>query len=137
MLAACSFFTKETPTQVFSCKFCETFKNILKNWSSGRDWRKIFEANLAYLLRIKVSGSSLKVFLEQHYLKAAKHCNNDKSHWLNQKKRECRKRNATYYKPTRKDFEFLYLLETSSESELLSDNDLLTWYVFWICNLKS
>ena len=25
--AACSFITKETPAQVFSCKSCEVFKN--------------------------------------------------------------------------------------------------------------
>ena len=91
-------------------------------------WRKRSEANLAYLLSIKVSGSSLKAFSEQHYLKAVKLGHSDKNCQLNQKKREIRKRKAA--KPTRKDFELLSLFERSSESELLSDNDLLTSFVF-------
>ena len=32
-----------------------------------------------------------------------------------------------------KDFELPFLSETSSESELLSYNNLLTWFVFWMC----
>ena len=80
------------------------------------------EANLACLLSIKVLGSSLKASLEQHYLNAVKFCLNDKNRRLNQKKRKIRKRKAT--KPAQKDFELLSLFETSSESELLSDNDV-------------
>ena len=49
-------------------------------------------ANLACLLIIKGSGSLLKVFLEQHYLKAVKHY--DKNCQLNQEKREIRKGKA-------------------------------------------
>ena len=36
-----------------------------------------------------------------------------------------------------KDFELPSLFNTSSQSELLSNNDLSTWFVFWVCILKS
>ena len=49
-------------------------------------------ANLACLLTIKGSGSLLKVFLEQHYLKTVKHY--DKNCQLNKEKKEIRKRKA-------------------------------------------
>ena len=78
------------------------FVRTLKNRSNGRDWRKMSQANLACLLSIKVLGSSLKAFLEQHYLNAFKLCPNDKNRRLNQKKRKIRKRKAT--KPAQKRF---------------------------------
>ena len=52
--------------------------HIWKNWRNGRDWRKTSEANLACLFSIKVSGSSLKAFSEQRYLKAVKLYHNEK-----------------------------------------------------------
>ena len=110
-------------------KFLET--PILKNRSNGRDWREISEANLTCLLCIKMFTSSLKMFSK--HLKAAKLYQNEKKSWLNQKKREIRKRKAT--KPMWK--KILSLIKTCSESELLSDSDLLTWFVFWVYILKS
>ena len=56
--AACSFTTKKTLAQML--------KTILKNWSDGRNWRRTCETNWACLLSIKVFGSELKAFLEQH-----------------------------------------------------------------------
>ena len=37
----------------------------------------------------------------------------------------------------RKDFELPSFFETSSESELLSNNDLLSWFVSWVIVLRS
>ena len=46
------------------------------------------EASLTCLLRIKVSGPSLKVFSERYYLKAVKLWHNNKNHRLIKKKRK-------------------------------------------------
>ena len=71
-----------------------------------------------------MSKPSLKAFSKQYYLKAVKIFHNDQNCRLNEKKRGIRNSKAT--QPTRKDFELLFLFETSSESEILSENDLLT-----------
>ena len=107
---------------------------IFKNCSNGRDWRKMPAANLACLLCIRLSEASLKAFPEQHYLKIVKLRHIDKNaDWI--RKREIRKRKAT--KSTRKDFELLSYFETSTESELVSDKNLLTWFIFWVSILES
>ena len=72
---------------------------VLNNWSNERDWRKTPEPYLACLLSIKVSGSSLKAFSEQHYLKAVKLTTMKKTaDWI--RKREIKKIKAT--KPIQK-----------------------------------
>ena len=38
MTPACNFIAKEAPTHIFSCEFCETFKNISER-------RLVFSAN--------------------------------------------------------------------------------------------
>ena len=81
------------------------------------------EANLTSLRQVKVSGPSLKVFLEQYCLKAGKPWYNDNC-GLNQKPRKkYGKRKAST--PPQKEFELPFLFETSSESELWSGKDLL------------
>ena len=116
--AACSFIKIEFPTQVFSCKSCEIFRDFSRIEVMRRTGEKKPQRS-----SIKLSGSFLKVLLE-HYLKYIKLCHYDKNHQLNHKKGEIRKRKVT--KPTQKDFELLSFFKTSSEKELLNDNDLLT-----------
>ena len=130
--ALCSFITKKTLAQVFSCKSCEISKNTFSNWSHERDCRKACEGNPVCLINIslvlKVSRPSLKAFSKQYYLKAVKIFHNDQNCQLNEKNRGIRNRKAT--QPARKDFELLFLFEISSESEILSENHLLTWSIF-------
>ena len=91
----------------------------------------IGEKCLKQIWDLALNCFGLNVFSEQHYLEAFleqlfKSCqtrHNDKNCQLNQKKSEIRKTKST--KLTRKDFELLSLFETSSEGELLGDNDLL------------
>ena len=52
---------------------------ILKNWGNGMQWKKTSEANLACLLSINLSGSSLKAFLEQHAEKKLSNNHDDKN----------------------------------------------------------
>ena len=52
-----------------------------------------------------------------------------------EKRKKYRRRKAT--KLMQKDFELPCLFETSSEGELWSDYNLLTWFVFWVYILKS
>ena len=87
------------------------------------DWRKICEANLACLPSIKVSWSSLKALLEQHFLNTVKLCPNDKNRGLNHKIREIRKIKTILF--AGKIFELLFLFKTSCKGKLFSDNNLL------------
>ncbi|XP_066928483.1 zinc finger protein 862-like [Clytia hemisphaerica] len=81
------------------------------------DWRNsLTESNLTSLLRIKVSGPTLKVFIDRYCEKAVSKWYNDKDRRLNQKPRKkYRKRKSN--KPPRKEFQLPSLFETSSESE--------------------
>ena len=81
------------------------------------DWRNsLSESNLTSLLRIKVSGPTLKVFVDKYCAKAVNNWYHDKDRRINQKPRKkYRKRKAS--KPPRKEFQLPYLFETSSESE--------------------
>ena len=81
------------------------------------DWRNSLpECNLTSLLRIKVSGPTLKVFVDKYCAKAVNNWYHDKDRRINQKPRKkYRKRKAS--KPPRKEFQLPYLFETSSESE--------------------
>ena len=127
------YYKRDSGTGIFSVNLVKFLRTpTLKNWSNEREWRKTSEANLA-CLSIKVPRSSLKVFsalFKRHQTL---------SQWqklpIKSKKREIRKRKAT--KLMQKNFELLSLFETSKENELLNNKNLLTWFAFWVCILKS
>ena len=74
------------------------------------------EKNLTSLLRIKVAGPKLKLFIEKYCEKAVLKWFNDKERRINQKPRKkYRKRKSK--KQERKEFQLPSLFETSSESE--------------------
>ena len=81
------------------------------------DWRNsLSESNLTSLLRIKVSGPTLKVFVDKYCAKAVNNWYHDKDRRINQKpQKKYQKRKAS--KPPRKEFQLPYLCEKSSESE--------------------
>ena len=81
------------------------------------DWRNsLSESNLTSLLRIKVSGPNLKVFVDRNCAKAVNNWYHDKDCRINQKPRQkYRKRKAS--KPPRNEFQLPYLFKTSSESK--------------------
>ena len=74
------------------------------------DWRNsLFESNLTSLLRIKVSGPTLKVFVDKYCAKAANNWYHDKP------RKKYRKRKSS--NPPRKEFQLPCLFETSSGSK--------------------
>ena len=90
------------------------------------DWRNpLFESNLTSLLRIKVSGPTLKVFVDKYCAKTINNWYHDKDRQMNQKPlKKYRKQKAS--KPPRKEFQLPYLLETSSESKEEEEEENVT-----------
>ena len=81
------------------------------------DWRNsLSEKNLTSLLRMKVTGPSLKEFVEDYCDKAVTNWYNDKDRRINQKPRKKYRKRKSKKQP-RKEFQLPSLFETSSESE--------------------
>ena len=79
------------------------------------DWRNsLSESNLTSLLRIKVSGPTLEVFVDKYCAKVVNNWYHEKDRRIKPRKKY-RKRKTS--KPPRKEFQLRYLFETSSESE--------------------
>ena len=73
------------------------------------------ESNLTSLLRIKVSGPTLKVFVDKYCAKAVDNWYHDKDHRINQNHERVSKTKTS--KPPRKEFHLLYFFEMRSESK--------------------
>ena len=81
------------------------------------DWRNsLSESNLTSLLQIKLSGPTLKVFVDKYCAKAVSNWYHDKDRQINQKPRK-KYRKWKVSKPPRKEFQLPSLFKMSSEGE--------------------